>query len=68
MRADSRRIRLGQQRAGGGSSGEILCWRSRGNESRAQINNLQQLKGTLIVQDIGVGLLDFFMKLQSTPR
>ena len=38
------------------------------SKSRAQINNLQQLKGTLIVQDIGVGLLDFFMKLQSTPR
>ena len=38
------------------------------SKSRAQINELLQLKGTLIVQDIGVGLLDFFMKLQSTPR
>lgn len=28
---------------------------------KARINELQQLKGTLIVQDIGVGLLDFLM-------
>ena len=31
------------------------------SKSPAQINELQQVKGYLIVQDIGVGLLDFLM-------
>ena len=31
------------------------------SKSRAQINELLQLKGTLIVQDISVDLLDFLM-------
>ena len=31
------------------------------SKSRAQINELQRGKGTLIVQDIGMGLLDFLM-------
>ena len=31
------------------------------SKGRARINELQQLKGTLIVQDIGVDLLNFFM-------
>ena len=38
------------------------------SKGRAQIAELQQVKGTLIVQDISVDLLDFFMKLQNTPR
>mgnify|MGYP004522890297 CR=1 FL=1 len=38
------------------------------SKGQAQINELQQVKGSLIVQDIGVGLLDFFIKLQRTPR
>ncbi len=31
------------------------------SEGRAQIEELQQVKGSLIVQDIGVDLLDFLM-------
>ena len=31
------------------------------SQGRAQINELQQIKGDLIVQDIGVDLLDFLM-------
>lgn len=31
------------------------------SQGRAQINKLQQVKGMLIVQDIGVDLLDFLM-------
>ena len=38
------------------------------SKGRAQIKELQQVKGDLVVQDIGVDLLDFFMKLQNTPR
>ena len=34
------------------------------SKDRAQINELRQVKGDLIVQDIGVGLLDFLMELQ----
>lgn len=35
------------------------------SKGRAQIEELQQVKGSLIVQDIGVDLLDFLMELQN---
>lgn len=37
-------------------------------KDQARINELQQVKGILIVQDISVELLDFLMELQNIHR
>lgn len=36
------------------------------SKGRAQIKELQQVKGDMVVQDIGVDLLDFLVELQNT--
>ena len=40
---------------------DFIDWAVAYSKGQAQIAELQQVKGTLIVQDIGVDLLDFLM-------